>query len=1083
MNQLNKTSKVTRLVVLLFICSIILSSFIFTGCQRQDFSGTYDTNIAANNRTYPFDETGTTIKSVGLDIVYGTKKSLVQYHGEIPYLETHNKDTEERLKEFNNNNWPVVKGTTLFGNNNVYGRSVPVAQYWGKVSFTKDKDGHIKRADLEKEIYKTSDIKSLRLYALHITYDDFFLFIGNALYLIFSTICQLAMMILSLIVAAKNIDATAILRAMKLEEASKIITKAFIWNPETKTLSAFAVICIILFISTIVGFVISYVKGTQQKITKRDIAVYALVGLLLVGAALSGRLNSIGSILSNTVSQMLYTVASASSGSQGAFFTTVDKTNQNRLLQVQEMSLVNKAYIDIQLCTQFKVGSVKDLDMEYLGDTSYFYATRTLQGINGNTNLKEEFDGNLGYYFWFANSGAVSKTKNNTTLPKTNPVSAKEKISSTINWLQTMYTIGDDTHKARILNLMDGLASPDTMSGFARMLILGWVIIIMCLCLWRYAKDVLFAKIQMMVALLGLAVAGPLMITGKKKLVATAKDLVALIFISFIEITVYSLMFDAILYLVSALLGPNFIEMVVPLILLILLLKFNKKLNEKIHEFTSQMESSMLSSNGMVYQAKRGISNWYDAKHSKLTEGASNLWNNKLQKNVYDDEGNFVGKTSMFGGTVLGTIGNIAINSAKKSSESESLAKIGSEAFKAKHDNANAVKDMRLKYAKEQADKIKKTIDTEASLENSKMTAGINSAIAAITNNAKDRTNKELSLMAQIATASATLKTKTSAVEQFDKRYGADYRKIEERIANGTATNSDLARKASFESARKALWNAKVDAENENKKLTADLNESIRQRATNKYYSDEGVDMHTQDLINKYGQKDGLKINAQQKHKAEYEKALNAVVDEANRRMNSKEYKRTKGVNDKVNGKQKRHSDKEAMNEANAAMLQMAELNNDLTVSDTDKALELTAAAADVVAKSEDFSLNNDAAFSAATQQVHSAKGHRDPKDIFGIHQTNAIIGGTVKQGVHAGKATAKETGAAFMRGARNLKNHNHTADINTAVGQAQVRQIINERQAGVDIKDIKGLDTKTLQSKTSDARRKSNENLKKSGV
>ena len=70
---------------------------------------------------------------------------------------------------------------------------------------------------------------------------------------------------------------------------------------------------------------------------------------------------------------------------------------QTENLRGRKMSLVNKSYIDIQICTQFNVGSIKDLDMQTLGDTN-FAAANFLRGKSNNIDWEQEFDKNLGYY-------------------------------------------------------------------------------------------------------------------------------------------------------------------------------------------------------------------------------------------------------------------------------------------------------------------------------------------------------------------------------------------------------------------------------------------------------------------------------------------------------------------------------------------------------------------------------------------------------------------------------------------------------------------------------------------------------------
>ena len=126
------------------------------------------------------------------------------------------------------------------------------------------------------------------------------------------------------------------------------------------------------------------------------------------------------------------------------------------------------------------------------------------------------------------------------------------------------------------------------------------VMIILALCLWRYVRDILLAKIQLLVGLLGMAVAGPMLITGNKKMINTGKDILAIVLLSFIEITIHSVMFDVIIYATSVIIGPTWEQLFVTIALLLLLFKFNKKLNEKIHELCHRIENSVMSSGSPI---------------------------------------------------------------------------------------------------------------------------------------------------------------------------------------------------------------------------------------------------------------------------------------------------------------------------------------------------------------------------------------------------------------------------------------------------------------------------------------------------
>ena len=88
------------------------------------------------------------------------------------------------------------------------------------------------------------------------------------------------------------------------------------------------------------------------------------------------------------------------------------------------MALINKGYIDLQICTQFSVDNINDLKFKNLGISSYDMSDDSgvrshLYGMSsGNTYY--DLANNLGYYFWYADSGASgNKPYMNNSYPAT----------------------------------------------------------------------------------------------------------------------------------------------------------------------------------------------------------------------------------------------------------------------------------------------------------------------------------------------------------------------------------------------------------------------------------------------------------------------------------------------------------------------------------------------------------------------------------------------------------------------------------------------------------------------------------------
>ncbi len=1073
-----KHTRVVRSFVLLFICIMLLvSSFAFTGCAaKNDFSSTINTkSVAANKGTYPYDSKTATIKRVGLDIVYGNQRSLVVYTGEVPYKETTD-DKGNRIDLFKGKY--ANEGTSISKSFTIDGKTLSVEEYWGKGVKPVVKDNKITLAELEK--VNKDGIKSLRLYGSSIAVNDTLLFIGNAAYMAFSAIAGFALTILRIIISAKNLDASLILKAFRLQEVTKVMNETFIWESKDGSghISVFTAICLLLLITTIVGFAIGCARGNNTAIGIKDFGIWVLVGALIIGMALTNRLYTLGGILSTAVTKITYTVAGMASNSD-AFTTSIsDPQHEGEIAQMQEMSIVNKAYIDIQICTQFRANDIADLSMSNLGDVSYNKANKYLYGING-VDLKSDFDNNIGYYFWFADSGAESKTSKNATLPKTNPASTSKKLRSMITWMQTVYNEANDTQKEQLRIMMQGFSSPDSLSGFTRMFLLSAIVILLCLCLWRYAKDILLAKIQMMVALLGLAIAGPLMITGKKKLIDTGKDLIAVIFISFIEITIHSLVFDGVLFLVSTILGPDFFRLVVALILSLLLFKFNKLVNEKIHEFTKNAEASMMSSNSMVAGAKRRFNTWAGAKTTKIAMAIDSKVQN-ARDFVYDDDGNILRDKDgnaitkkRFANNPLGAMIHAAANSTKSYEETKNdgLWQYGKDAIKGKREEKVNIANARLDEAIKKVNEINETIKNTAEQETSTIAAERKKKFSEI--NKEALYNEEERTMSRQRAGCEEEKKK---LDETLKGYQKQLKDLDEDKNNGRISEEDykaVVDQINAEHSEVAAKWAATDAQSES--LNKAIQESLQARADKMVFDEHNIDEAIREIICKDGHNisdevfkknliDGLTLNAQNANQAQLSGALSKEILEADRNASI-----ILNKDDKVNGKKGVNT--AAMQQANAARLQKAQVDAGVRMSSDKEAEQLMLATTNIVAEQEEFSLNHNAGYAAATQQINEAKGM--DKGLFGFKRTNAIVKGNVQKAKNLGKAVAGETGNAVKTTISGGVHNVSAAEVNAVVGQTSADYIVAQQIAGKNIQDIHGPSLNEIRGSAALARQK----------
>lgn len=679
-------------IILLLVVFITAISFCFTHVHAGEsfaensaaWSNIQNSLYAKESDTYPYNSTTLSpysslskgnVKAVPLDVLYGTTKGfgLTEYHGEVPYVQTY--DGDNRTTGFGNKY--AKPGTTIESGSKNNPGGVDAKTYWGfengtvnGMSISKDANS-AKLSDYEK--INDSEIISLRLYALANTNGGFFGAIGsffsNLLYMVGVGLASLATMLLSLIVTAKNIDIESIMNMLNLKGLSDIMTNNFIFNSDNLALSPFALFALIMFIFAIVVYAINYAKGRDRQNGLKDIILTALIGILVIGMCLSGNIVTLGSTAADAANKLMATIAGVTTSNSGNVFGTDinDSQNTNKVAQISEMSMINKIFIDMQICAQFGVSDINDLNVTKLGDYSAYLANEGCYYISGqkyqvgptngilmqyvdksttptgvsNVNMMTEFNNNLGYYYWFANSSVSKKTVQNVVFPSTNSNVVEDKLDAIITYLQAIYNynikVNQTSQNAVIRNIILSLARPNGASGCLSLLLLTAILVIMGICLFKYCLNVMIGKLELFLSILGLAVAGPLMLTTNKKLVQTGKSIIGMIPVAFIEITIYSIIFDIIVYLVASLMSTNILQLLVLLFLIILLMKFNPVLQEKIKQLldnTTRVISPTLSN------TKRAIKTYTRQK----VNGLINDYDKSKKVVGYDKDGNEIYK-------------------------------------------------------------------------------------------------------------------------------------------------------------------------------------------------------------------------------------------------------------------------------------------------------------------------------------------------------------------------------------------------------------------------------------------------------
>lgn len=942
------------------------------GFTRHD-SAWYNLDEGMANRkgdTYPYNSDSATVNAVSLDVAYGTTRSLIQYYGEVPYDSCYNGDEATDnfegiyaqygtgLHHSTNSNYFLAGDT----NNVSGGKWENCENFWGidpidyevtsATSYSKSvdstdvastDDGFVTLSGLEA--VNAENVKSLRLYALSNSGSGS-IWLSNLFYMGMNYLAKFVIWILSLIVSAKNIDTGFILEALHLDDLMEKVTSVMIWDSETSHLSIFMGAAIVLFIFGIVAFVWKYATGKDKEQSVLSIVVTALVGLLIVGACLTGRIASLGSSLSNGVTNIMSTVAEAMQGANSFVIDVSDSENANKIAQMREMALVNKGYIDLQICTQFGVDEVTDLNFTELNFSTLNTADASLvrdhlYGMSsGNTYL--EFDNNLGYYYWYANSGASgTKPYRNKTYPETNTVAAQQKLNSMITMLQVAYNKSNTTQeqKDNIKGVILALAHPNGWAGMLTMLLYTAILILLMMVTWKYALNVLIGKLELFFGLLGFAFAGPMILSAKPQLVKTGRTIMGMVAVAIIEIFFYGVLFDFILFLIASLLSTNVLQLLVVLGVLLLLMKFNPYIQEKIKSLLDTVERNVSpnfsnAKRTMKMRARTGMQQAM-ANYDKGTHIVG-----------YDKDGNAIERANA--GNALSKLMHQANNTfLTDATQHQSALKINSEMNASRERNEKLADDALLKASNEKARAVIESVNKET-----------DSKIKAFKNDVSDEKSTKYNEDGTYNMDNLSADEKISAQAYNDCKAKLDEAKNQQALlrqklasANEMADGAIKAAKiAETESQMKIMAKEvdKISSEVDASKKV--LEKQISDNATRKIASQRGF---TAEDLEKAGGEDlatmasnAIATKTQQSHKAELQSALQSGIDANKKRATISTGKKIGGKNE-VN--------EAAITESAIYMQQLAELDNGVKMSSNEEARKKTA---DAVRKAVEYGEN-----------------------------------------------------------------------------------------------------------------------------
>lgn len=1041
---------------ILFVCTFILTVTILsvkicnaavalTACSKN-WECTNNKLNASIDDTYPYNSDTATISGVSMDVLYGTSKNLVYYHGEFPYEQLHDDDgnVEEGWEGYY-----TEDDTDAAGYNPSFGASATVDQYdyWGS-DVEEDWFANVPTC----EQVNAGDIKSLRLYASTMTKTGISVWFNNVLYVIAKFFAWLASIIIGLLVDVKNISMDSILEILHLDDLGNLVTQNFIYDSEHLKLSAFTGFCIIMLIFAITAYAIRYARGKDQVNGLWSILSTVILGAILVGVSLTGNITSLGSSISSFTSELLYSTVEALStdGTGSAFVIDIDDSeNENKIVQMSEMAMINKAFIDMQICAQFGVSDIDDLTFSNLGDSNNTNAKSYLSGID-SADLTDDFNDNLGYYYWFANSSAVEKTSLNTTFPDTDTQAINDKLSSMMTYLQVQYNANssDSAVTKRIKDITLSFANPDGGGRFICLLLFSVALTMTALVLFKYGFNVVVAKIQMFIALIGLILAGPLIISANKKLVNAGKAILGMLLVSFLEITIYSLVFDIIIYGISIMFSPNILSILAVIALLRVLLYFNASIAQYLKRLLERTEQRISPS---FVTSRRAAKQWAKGKAREKI----NQYDDSYRTVGYDRNGEAI--TEKRKGDVLSKLMHSGANSIfNEGNEHQGLftmtKKLNSDRLSNK---ANTDKNIR-ENAELAIEERRNAMYAEANRNAKDVENEVEEALKAAKLN-KDEYNESLLSDAE----KKLLADRQSHIDEMNELINnGDYqdilkRKAEMDIYNAKLKEGETKQELSAEdSQRLASYNMKIKAKDKQIELEQNkIDDAIKERAAKDSLAKRGMTLEGAEgnsLEEKI--KNVTKNDSVARNKNELEAIIQKSIDDMDNEVN-----KTSRAG-KIGRKSNSTINKEAATAQAAAMLQLQQLQQGQDVMTADEA---KTAIQDIV---DNVSIHYDGDAQSADMHVREAMMHQ-------------IDTATTTEQVKAARTAYNQTidrqNAAYKERNQEVKSQykNAKSDAGKHVRRATVREQLEsavKQQFKPDMSEVINSTTAEVQTTTS---------------
>ena len=554
---------------------------------------------------------------VAFDLLYGYNKTLVDYKGEIPVaiaFEDGNVKEGKEKAEFKDLRYTDPDSIKNLSGGIVWSRN------WEKpISDIKSYKELQQEANRENDIRLMSHLKTYKRDLLDFDW-------GSK---ISGGVVTLALYLISAVFSIERIGVAAILTKLDGGALGEVINKIFIGERGAVfSASPFLIICILGFIFAMVKAAWAYAKGNGAVDKPREMIILGLVGLGIIGMAMTNKAYLFASPVSNIANELLESVTTTTIKGTDIFLTKVSTGSNIPQIKSYENSynhesLIKKAYIDMTIEAQFGV-AVEDLNIN-----GNYLANKSSCNVANNRNVAN----NLGYYYWYATSNA------NTLLGNYNSkmysgLSGKnqlEKFEEILNCLQeNLDGAGSDSLKrTTILTMAKGLAGGSSTSITGSRIIFSIECVLLAWLLIQFVIPIVMARLELIISTFGLAVAGPLFITGNDKAVKLAKGILTMFIVAFLKITIYELIVTVIVYLIVYVMKPGTINMFLTITLTVMGIKFAPKVAHMLKFKINGLESKFSPELGRARQQLR----------QTASRGFKELGNSRLAGSV-DDDGN-----------------------------------------------------------------------------------------------------------------------------------------------------------------------------------------------------------------------------------------------------------------------------------------------------------------------------------------------------------------------------------------------------------------------------------------------------------